>query len=122
MLHFAWQDALSIKPLVRWIESRDWDIRYSQLTNRPVTTAWFYKNSGHWLYREKFAVQLDLPLALKNKIKLRHFFVIVRLRIFLNIDDMHCRHRIINVRKRSLTVSTRALHFINLIELSYFVI
>ena len=78
-----------VKPFVRRIERRNCHINDFHFANGAMAAAGFDHNAGHWLDRKSVVVQLDLPFPFEHDVNLSHSFVIVRSRIFRDVDAVH---------------------------------
>jgi len=74
----------------------------------------------HWFNRETFPIELDFAFSLQDEVYFGQSFVVVRLGIFLNIDQMQGCCLILCRGKGSACLTAWAWHWRELIELNPF--
>src|ERR1043166_8101184 len=70
----------------------------------------------HRLEREGAAIQLDTAFSFQHEVNLRHFLVIVRSRILLNVHHVHRGDPVFGGGKGSSRKAARALHGSKFVE------
>jgi len=113
---------LLIKPLIFFIERRDADIYDSNFSYGPVAAAGLYENGGKRLDRDNLAVELHLAGAFQYKVNFGQLFMIMRSRILLDIDDVHCGGGIIRYGKCSLGKTARTFDRVNIAKMCYHIV
>ena len=110
----------SVEPLVMRIKGGDGDVEDFHAADRAVAAAGFDEDRREGLHREAFAVELDEAFALhfEHGVNLRHFLVIVRTRIELDVDDVDGGDGVVWRGKTPARPAARAAHGRNLVELA----
>ena len=106
-----------IKPLVFCIKGWDADVYDSNFSYGPMTATGFNKDGSERPDRDFLAVELHLAGAFENEVDFGQFFVIVRPRIFLNIDDVQSGRGIVRHGKGSFCTAAGTFNRVNLIKM-----
>ena len=110
----------SVEPLVMRIKGGDGDVEDFHAADRAVAAARFDKNCGEGLHGKTFAVEFDEAFAVhfEHGVNLRHFLVIVRARIELDVDDVDGGDGVVGRGKTPTRPAARAAHGRHLVELA----
>ena len=111
---------VSIEPFVFGVEFGNRNVRYLHLADRPVTATWFDEDRRHWFDGIEFAIQLHVSFAFEDEVDLGKLLVVMRLRVFFDLNEMNGSNRIVGLHERSPRCAAGARHGIDVAEMGYF--
>lgn len=89
----------SIKPLVFRIEFRDRDVDDFHFADGPVFASGADEDGGHGLEREELPVELHLTFTFEDEVDLSQLFVVMRLGVFLDVNQVDGRDFVVVVHE-----------------------
>jgi len=87
------------------VKHRDHKVEDFEISDRTMAATGFDHDGGSGLDIKPQSIQFDLAIALKNEIVFGHFVVVMRPRIFADVDHVHGGN-IIRIEEGTLGGST----------------
>jgi len=111
-------EAELIEPLVGGVERRDAEVEDAEPPNCAMATQRFDEDRAERTNRNPLAIEFQMSLACEDHVDFGMFFVVMDLRVLLDVHDMDRGGFVLRQGKRPLGEAAGAFHRLDVIEMS----